>query len=121
MRNGTPVPPRPQRSLEASTWATGFTAPPGRSRRASFASLVLARVGHVRAMGSLGLDLAWTAAGRFDAFMYECNLRPWVHGAGIVMCESQGMRMVTMPATERYAPALAVVPGSWADLMGAAI
>ena len=36
-------------------------------------------------MGSLALDLAWTAAGRLDAFAYSCDRKPWDVWAGEVM------------------------------------
>ncbi|MBD3297998.1 MAG: inositol monophosphatase [candidate division Zixibacteria bacterium] len=45
----------------------------------------------IRRMGAAALDLAWTAAGRFDGF-WEMKLSPWDCIAGALMCmESGGM------------------------------
>jgi myo-inositol-1(or 4)-monophosphatase len=45
----------------------------------------------VRRFGSAALDLAWVAAGRYDAF-WEHGLKPWDIAAGIVMVrEAQGV------------------------------
>ena len=43
----------------------------------------------VRRCGSAALDLAWTAAGRFDGF-WERNLRSWDIAAGIVVLREAG-------------------------------
>jgi myo-inositol-1(or 4)-monophosphatase len=43
----------------------------------------------VRRLGAAALDLAWTAAGRFDGF-WERNLRPWDLAAGIVILREAG-------------------------------
>ena len=43
----------------------------------------------VRRIGAAALDLAWTAAGRFDGF-WERNLRPWDLAAGIVILREAG-------------------------------
>jgi len=43
----------------------------------------------VRRMGAAALDLAWTAAGRFDGF-WEHGLRPWDVAAGIVILREAG-------------------------------
>lgn len=43
----------------------------------------------IRRFGSAALDLAWVAAGRFDAF-WERNLQPWDIAAGIVILREAG-------------------------------
>ena len=43
----------------------------------------------IRRMGSAALDLAWTAAGRFDGF-WEMKLSPWDCIAGALMCQEAG-------------------------------
>ncbi len=50
---------------------------------------VMAATSGVRRLGAASLDLAWTAAGRFDGF-WECNLRPWDLAAGIVVLREAG-------------------------------
>ena len=46
-------------------------------------------VAGVRRTGAASLDLAWTAAGRFDAY-WEHDLKPWDIAAGIVICREAG-------------------------------
>jgi myo-inositol-1(or 4)-monophosphatase len=43
----------------------------------------------LRRMGSAAIDLAYTAAGRFDAF-YEMGLAPWDVAAGVLLVEEAG-------------------------------
>jgi myo-inositol-1(or 4)-monophosphatase len=43
----------------------------------------------LRRMGSAAIDLAYTAAGRFDAF-YEMCLAPWDVAAGALIVEEAG-------------------------------
>ena len=43
----------------------------------------------IRRTGSAAIDLAWTAAGRFDAF-WERNLQAWDMAAGIVLIREAG-------------------------------
>jgi myo-inositol-1(or 4)-monophosphatase len=42
-----------------------------------------------RALGSAALDLAWTAAGRFDAY-WERGIEPWDMAAGILIAREAG-------------------------------
>jgi myo-inositol-1(or 4)-monophosphatase len=50
---------------------------------------VMKEVAGVRRTGSAALDLAWTAAGRFDAY-WERNIQPWDTAAGIVLVREAG-------------------------------
>ncbi len=43
----------------------------------------------IRRMGAAALDLAWTAAGRFDGF-WEMKLSPWDCAAGALLCLEAG-------------------------------
>ena len=52
-------------------------------------SAVQARVAGLRRFGSAALDLAWVAAGRFDAY-WERNLAPWDLAAGLVIVREAG-------------------------------
>ncbi len=47
------------------------------------------RVSGIRRTGSAALDLAWTAAGRFDG-LWERGLQPWDTAAGILMVREAG-------------------------------
>jgi myo-inositol-1(or 4)-monophosphatase len=50
---------------------------------------VIASTAGMRRFGSAALDLAWVAAGRFDAF-WERNLKPWDIAAGILIVREAG-------------------------------
>lgn len=52
-------------------------------------SSVLNEVAGLRRTGSAALDLAWTAAGRFDAY-WERNIKSWDMAAGIVLVREAG-------------------------------
>lgn len=43
----------------------------------------------IRRMGAAALDLAWTAAGRFDGF-WEMKLSPWDFAAATILCQEAG-------------------------------
>jgi myo-inositol-1(or 4)-monophosphatase len=73
--------------------ATGFAYDP--TTRADWALDVadlLAHVRDVRRGGSAALDLAWTAAGRFDAYL-EFGLHPWDWAAGGLLVTEAGGRL----------------------------
>ena len=64
----------------------------GRSHHPEFLREIKAtmpEVAGIRRTGSAALDLAWTAAGRFDAY-WEHNIQPWDMAAGIVMIREAG-------------------------------
>ena len=50
---------------------------------------VLERANGVRRFGSAALDLAWTAAGRFDGY-WELGVAPWDIAAGILLVREAG-------------------------------
>ena len=64
----------------------------GRTHHPEFLSeikAVMPEVAGIRRTGSAALDLAWTAAGRFDAY-WEHNIQPWDMAAGIVLVREAG-------------------------------
>lgn len=76
---------------EDCLFATGlpFKGRPGRERALRETDRVLAETAGVRRLGSAALDLAFVAAGRFDAF-WERGLNAWDVGAGIVLVREAG-------------------------------
>jgi myo-inositol-1(or 4)-monophosphatase len=50
---------------------------------------VMARAMGVRRLGAASIDLAYVAAGRFDAY-WERDLQPWDVAAGIVLVREAG-------------------------------
>ncbi len=62
---------------------------------------VLANTRGLRRMGSAAVDLAFVAAGRFDAF-YELLLNPWDVAAGLVLIAEAGGRVTRFDPTKPY-------------------
>jgi myo-inositol-1(or 4)-monophosphatase len=62
---------------------------PGHARFRQELETVMTQTAGVRRTGTAALDLAWTAAGRFDAF-WERNLKAWDMAAGILMVKEAG-------------------------------
>jgi len=56
------------------------------------------RVAGIRRLGSAALDLAWVAAGRYDAF-WERNLKPWDVAAGLLFVTEAGGMATTIDGT----------------------
>ncbi|WP_028573928.1 inositol monophosphatase family protein [Desulfonatronovibrio hydrogenovorans] len=64
----------------------------------------------VRRCGSAATDLAYTAAGRFDAF-YEIGLNPWDTAAGLCLIQEAGGRVTTFDGSP-YQPGMREILGS---------
>jgi myo-inositol-1(or 4)-monophosphatase len=58
------------------------------------------RVRDIRRFGSAALDLAWTAAGRYDAY-FERSVKEWDIAAGALVCERAGLQVLELPPLER--------------------
>lgn len=72
---------------------------------------VMAEVAGVRRTGSAALDLAWTAAGRFDVF-WERNLHPWDIAAGHIIVREAGGSVVDAKGGEKSLETGSVVAGN---------
>lgn len=77
--------------LAASLLATGlpFLGHGDQARTLAEIRPLMSRVAGIRRCGAAALDLAWTAAGRFDGF-WEHDLKPWDMAAGIVLVREAG-------------------------------
>lgn len=64
----------------------------------------------VRRCGSAATDLAYTAAGRFDAF-YEIGLNPWDTAAGVCLINEAGGKISTFDGSP-YKPGMHEILGS---------
>jgi myo-inositol-1(or 4)-monophosphatase len=60
---------------------------------------VQGRVAGLRRFGAASLDLAWVAAGRFDAF-WERNLSPWDIAAGLILIREAGGFVTDLDGTD---------------------
>ena len=80
-----------RRDLNVALVATGipYTGKPGHETFSGELSLMMNEVAGVRRYGAAALDLAWVAAGRFDAF-WERGLSSWDVAAGIVILREAG-------------------------------
>jgi myo-inositol-1(or 4)-monophosphatase len=109
--NGEPLAPlgaAPE--LGAALVGTGFGyAAEVRAAQAQIAGRVLPRVRDLRRAGAAALDLAWTAAGRLDAY-YEHGVKPWDIAAGTLLCAGVGLHVEPLPATAELPPGLLVAP-----------
>jgi myo-inositol-1(or 4)-monophosphatase len=77
--------------LREAVIATGapFHGRPGQERFLAEAAQVIANTAGIRRFGAASLDLAYVAAGRFDAY-WERNLSPWDIAAGAVLVREAG-------------------------------
>ena len=109
--NGRPLIPRElEDDPNAVTWALSL----GDGFRELRWQRLRGRLGPVRITGSLALDLAWTAAGRFAAFAYSCSAAPWDIWAGEVMARERGLDIRAEPENGFDA----VLPQGWWDRLG---
>ena len=67
------------------------------------------RVRDIRRFGSAALDLAWTAAGRFDAY-YERSVKQWDIAAGALICERAGLEIHELPTRGELPWGILVAP-----------
>ena len=95
--DGTPVRGSRRDELATALVATGFgyDAEVRRAQAGTIAAL-LPEVRDVRRFGAAALDLAWCAAGRFDAY-YERGVKRWDIAAGGLLCERAGLVVETLP------------------------
>ena len=89
-----------RRDLGSAVFATGIpfgsTTPRNRLAFARTLSTLMPQVAGIRRFGAAALDMAWTAAGRFDGY-WESGVKAWDVCAGIVMVREAG-GFVTDPA-----------------------
>ena len=82
-----------RRDFKEALFATGipFAAVAARNRLAFARTLgvLMPQVAGVRRFGAAALDLAWTAAGRFDGY-WEFGVKPWDVTAGLLIVREAG-------------------------------
>ena len=104
--NGRQIQVSETEDLDRSVTATGFPYDHGDypDEYAAVLGAVLGSVNGVRRFGSAALDLAWVAAGRYEAY-WELGLQPWDQAAGILIVREAGGRVTdfngsdSVPAT----------------------
>ncbi len=94
--NGIDLEPTPPEDLAHALVATGFGYDAGRrALQAEVAARVVPRARDIRRGGSAALDLAWTAAGRLDAY-YERGVNLWDVAAGELICARAGLTVTRL-------------------------
>jgi myo-inositol-1(or 4)-monophosphatase len=89
--NGVPLRASQRTELASALVATGFGYEAEvRAGQAETVARLLPLVRDIRRAGAAALDLAWTAAGRLDAF-YERGVKPWDTAAGELLCAAAGL------------------------------
>ena len=106
------------RDLANSLVATGFAyVAEARAEQARILNGVLPFVRDIRRFGSAQLDLAWTAAGRYDAY-WESVDKPWDWKAGALLVTEAGGRVSELPQARPGQPHIAAsAPGIHHDLV----
>jgi myo-inositol-1(or 4)-monophosphatase len=113
--DGKPLTASTRDDLSTALVATGFNYDAGvRARQAEVVGRVLPRVADIRRMGSAALDLAWTAAGRYDAF-YERGVSAWDIAAGTMLCAVAGLDVRELEARDGLPGGVLVAPAALAD------
>jgi myo-inositol-1(or 4)-monophosphatase len=108
--NGRPLTASTRASLSTAMVATGFAYDADvRDAQAEVLVGVISRVRDVRRFGSAALDLAWTAAGRYDAY-FERTVKPWDIAAGVLICRRAGLEVVDLPVHERLPYGILAAP-----------
>jgi myo-inositol-1(or 4)-monophosphatase len=112
---GAPVRASGRTELATALVATGFAYDAGvRARQAEVIGRLLPRVADIRRMGSAALDLAWTAAGRYDAF-FERGVSLWDIAAGTMLCATAGLEVRQLEARDGLPGGVLAAPAVIAD------
>jgi myo-inositol-1(or 4)-monophosphatase len=91
--DGVPVRGSEREDLATAMVATGFGYDAEVRRvQAEVVAGLLPHVRDIRRFGSAALDLAWTAAGRYDAY-FERGVHHWDVAAGALVCECAGLEV----------------------------
>jgi myo-inositol-1(or 4)-monophosphatase len=119
--NGVAVRASQRDELDSALVATGFAYDSDvRAVQAQVIAQLLPRVRDVRRMGSAALDLAWTAAGRYDAF-YERGVQLWDTAAGTVLCEAAGLQVRPLAPDGALPGGVVVAPAALLDRLAALV
>jgi myo-inositol-1(or 4)-monophosphatase len=84
--------------------------------QAEVAMRLLPEVRDIRRFGAAALDLAWTAAGRLDAF-YERGLNHWDRAAGALLCARAGLVVRELAPSPSAPDGLLVAPPGLIDAL----
>jgi myo-inositol-1(or 4)-monophosphatase len=104
-----------QTDLGHALFATGFGYDAEvRAIQGAAVARVLPEVRDIRRLGSAALDLAWTAAGRYDVY-YERGLKAWDLAAGALLCRRAGLEVVLLDPVPPLPSGVLVAPAGLAE------
>ncbi|HEV2945373.1 MAG TPA: inositol monophosphatase family protein [Solirubrobacteraceae bacterium] len=108
--NGQAIVASARSDLPSAMVATGLAYDAGvREAQAKVLGRLAGRVRDIRRFGSAALDLAWTAAGRYDAY-FERSVKQWDIAAGQLICERAGLEVRELPVHENLPWGVLVAP-----------
>ena len=92
-----------RREMNTALFATGipFAATPRKAEFAHALVRLMPQVSGIRRFGSAALDLAWTAAGRYDGY-WELGIQKWDIAAGLVMVREAGGTVTSPDGGDPY-------------------
>jgi myo-inositol-1(or 4)-monophosphatase len=115
--DGAPIEGSDRNDLATTMVATGFGYDAEvRAYQAEVVARLLPQVRDIRRFGSAALDLAWTAAGRYDAF-YERGLNAWDLAAGELLCRRAGLEVRLLEPSPPAAGGVLVAPDAVVDAL----
>jgi myo-inositol-1(or 4)-monophosphatase len=85
-----------------------------RAAQAQVLARVIPEVRDIRRFGSAALDLAWTSAGRYDAY-FERTVKQWDIAAGALICQRAGLRVLELPVHDDLPWGILVAPPALAE------
>ncbi len=96
--NGVPIEGPSTKDMATAMIATGFAYDAQvRVAQGEVLAKLIPKVRDIRRLGSAALDLAWTAAGRYDAY-FERSVKLWDVAAGALICQRAGLTVTELPA-----------------------
>jgi myo-inositol-1(or 4)-monophosphatase len=115
--NGSEVSASSRADLATAMVGTGFGYDAEvRRYQAEVIARLLPEVRDIRRFGSAALDLAWTAAGRLDAF-FERGLNHWDRAAGELLCVRAGLEIRELEPAPPAAGGVLVAPAGLVDAL----
>jgi myo-inositol-1(or 4)-monophosphatase len=115
--NGAPLRASQRADLASALVATGFGYEAEvRAGQAETIARLLPLVRDIRRAGAAALDLAWTAAGRLDAF-YERGVKPWDVAAGELLCAAAGLEVRRLEPRDGLPEGILAAPPAIAGLL----
>jgi myo-inositol-1(or 4)-monophosphatase len=108
-----------RKSISDAVVATGIPhrGRPGHPGFLKEMQTVMAEVTGIRRTGSAALDLAWTAAGRFDGY-WERNIKPWDMAAGLCILRESGGTAIDLSGGDNMLETGGVLAGNASIVKG---